>query len=55
MTLVDILDCRPFDGAQGDIVLLLLHAKGEVQFKGRDSKHALSQRILDIVRDGLEE
>jgi len=54
MTLVDILDCRPFDGAQGDIVLLLLHAKGEVQFKGRDTKQALAQRILNIVKEVLE-
>ncbi len=33
--------------------IFMINTKGEVQFKGRDTKHALAQRILDIVKSTL--
>jgi len=47
---------EPDSGFQSDEnKIFVINAKGEVQFKGRDSKHALAQRILDIVGSGWKE
>ncbi len=35
--------------------IFVINAKGEVLFKGKDSKTTLAKRILDIVRSGLGE
>jgi phosphopantothenoylcysteine decarboxylase/phosphopantothenate--cysteine ligase len=46
---------EPDSGFQSDEnKIFVINANGEMPFKGRDSKHALAQRILDIVKGGLE-
>ena len=45
---------EPDSGFQSDDnKIFVINTKGEVLFKGRDSKHALAQRIFDIVGSGL--
>ncbi|MCD6329012.1 MAG: bifunctional phosphopantothenoylcysteine decarboxylase/phosphopantothenate--cysteine ligase CoaBC [Candidatus Cloacimonetes bacterium] len=46
---------EPDSGFQSDDnKIFVINTKGEVLFKGRDSKHALAQRIFDIVKGALE-
>jgi len=47
---------EPDSGFQSDEnKILVINTKGEVLFKGKDTKYALAQRILDIARCGFEE
>jgi len=47
---------EPDSGFQSDDnKIFVINTKGEVQFKGKDTKNVLAQRILDIVNGGLED
>ena len=47
---------EPDSGFQSDEnKIFVINTKGEVLFKGKDTKHTLAQKILDIVKSGLEE